>query len=94
VFAGQAEAEQTARIELASYIAGTLLLIVLMLFLCFKRPAHPWLVLINLPFSLIGSILAIGLSGIGCRSARWWGLSPSSAWARAIRFFCSPTTSI
>ena len=65
VFAGQADAEKTARIELAGYTAATLLLIVLILFLCFKRPAHPWLVLINLPFSLIGSILAIGLSGVG-----------------------------
>jgi Cu/Ag efflux pump CusA len=65
VFAGQAEAEQTARAELTGYTAGTLLLIVLILFLCFKRPAHPWLVMINLPFSLIGSILAIGISGIG-----------------------------
>jgi Cu/Ag efflux pump CusA len=65
VFAGQAEAEQTARIELTLYTGGTLLLIVMILFLCFKRPAHPWLVMINLPFSLIGSILAIGVSGIG-----------------------------
>ena len=65
VFAGQAEAEQTARLELTGYTAATLLLIVLILFLCFKRPAHPWLVMINLPFSLIGSILAIGISGIG-----------------------------
>jgi CzcA family heavy metal efflux pump len=65
VFAGQAEAERTARIELSAYTGGTLLLIVMILFLCFKRPAHPWLVMINLPFSLIGSILAIGISGIG-----------------------------
>jgi CzcA family heavy metal efflux pump len=65
VFAGQAEAEQTARIELTLYTGGTLLLIVMILFLCFKRPAHPWLVMVNLPFSLIGSILAIGISGIG-----------------------------
>jgi len=65
VFAGQSVAEQTARAELSLYTAGTLLLIVMILFLCFKRPAHPWLVLVNLPFSLIGSILAIGISGIG-----------------------------
>jgi CzcA family heavy metal efflux pump len=65
VFAGQAEAEQTARFELSAYTAGTLLLIVMILFLCFRRSAHPWLVMINLPFSLIGSILAIGVSGIG-----------------------------
>ena len=65
VFGGQAEAEQTTRLELAGYTAGTLLLIVMILFLCFKRHAHPWLVLVNLPFSLIGSILAIGISGVG-----------------------------
>jgi CzcA family heavy metal efflux pump len=64
-FAGQAEAEQTARFELTVYTGGTLILIVMVLFLCFTRPAHPWLVLVNLPFSLIGSILAIGISGIG-----------------------------
>jgi CzcA family heavy metal efflux pump len=64
-FEGQAEAEQTARFELAIYTGGTLILIVMVLFLCFRRRAHPWLVLVNLPFSLIGSILAIGLSGIG-----------------------------
>src|SRR5262249_20066363 len=44
---------------------GTLALIVMVLFLGFHRPAHPWLVLVNLPFSLIGSILAIGISDIG-----------------------------
>src|SRR5262249_14050593 len=65
VSAGQAEAEQPARIELPGYTAGTLLLIVMILFLCFKLPNHPWLVMVNLPFSLIGSILAIGISGIG-----------------------------
>jgi CzcA family heavy metal efflux pump len=65
VFEGQAEAEQTARFELSIYTGGTLVLIVMVLFLCFSRRTHPWLVLVNLPFSLIGSILAIGISGIG-----------------------------
>ena len=59
-FSGQAEAEQATRIELSIYTAATLVLIVMILFLCFNRPAHPWLVLVNLPFSLIGSIVAIG----------------------------------
>lgn len=65
VFSGQSEAEQAARIELAISTAATIALIVMVLFLCFHQPAHPWLVLVNLPFSLIGSIIAIGISGIG-----------------------------
>jgi CzcA family heavy metal efflux pump len=65
IFAGQAEAEQATRIQLSLYTVATLALIVMILFLCFKCRAHPWLVLVNLPFSLIGSILAIGISGIG-----------------------------
>jgi CzcA family heavy metal efflux pump len=65
VFSGQSEAEQAARIELAISAAAIVALVVMVLFLCFQRPAHPWLVLVNLPFSLIGSIVAIGISGIG-----------------------------
>jgi CzcA family heavy metal efflux pump len=65
VFAGQSEAEQAARIELAISTAATVALVVMVLFLCFHQRAHPWLVLVNLPFSLIGSIVAIGISGIG-----------------------------
>jgi CzcA family heavy metal efflux pump len=65
VFAGQSEAENVARIELTISTAATIALVIMVLFLCFKQRAHPWLVLANLPFSLIGSILAIGISGIG-----------------------------
>lgn len=65
VFAGQAEAEQATRIQLSLYAVATLALVVMVLFLCFTRRSHPWLVLVNLPFSLIGSISAIGATGIG-----------------------------
>jgi len=64
-FAGEAEAERIARLELLIFAALALASVVLILFLCFKRRAFPWLVLVNLPFSLIGSVLAVGLSGIG-----------------------------
>jgi CzcA family heavy metal efflux pump len=64
-FAGEAEAERAARLEMTVF--GTLALcgVILILFLCFRRRAYPWLVLANLPFSMIGSILAIGATGIG-----------------------------
>ena len=64
-FAGAAAAEQAARTELILYSAMALALIVLVLFMCFHWPMHAWLVLANLPFSLIGGILAIAITGIG-----------------------------
>ena len=64
-FSGQAEAGRAGTLELALYATLALALVVMILFLCFQRRAHPWLVLINLPFSLIGSILVIAVSGIG-----------------------------
>ncbi len=64
-FAGQAEAERAARIELVVFAAAAVLAVVLLLTVCFRRRAYPWLVLVNLPFSLLGSIAAIGFSGIG-----------------------------
>jgi Cu/Ag efflux pump CusA len=64
-FAGAAAAEQAARAELLLYSGLALALIVLVLFMCFRWRAHAWLVLANLPFSLIGSILAIAVTGVG-----------------------------
>lgn len=64
-FAGQAQAEREARLQLSLFAALALAGVVLILFLCFRRRAYPWLVLVNLPFSMIGSILAVGLTGIG-----------------------------
>ncbi len=64
-FSGAAEAEAKTRSELMLYSALSLALIVMILFISFHWRANSWLVLANLPFSLIGSILAIAATGIG-----------------------------
>jgi len=64
-FAGEAEAERQARLEIVLFAAFALIGVVLLLFLCFKRRMYPWLVVVNLPLSLLGGIAAIGLTGIG-----------------------------
>jgi CzcA family heavy metal efflux pump len=64
-FSGAAEAEARTRTELFLYSGVALALIVLILFVSFHWRANSWLVLANLPFSLIGSVLAIAVSGIG-----------------------------
>jgi Cu/Ag efflux pump CusA len=64
-FAGEAEAERQARIEIVLFSAFALVAVVLILFVCFRRRAYPWLVVANLPFSLLGSIIAIGVTGVG-----------------------------
>jgi Cu/Ag efflux pump CusA len=74
-FTGQAEAGQAGTIQIALYAALAMAVAVMVLFLCFSRRAHPWLVLVNLPFSLIGSILAIGLTGVGLSVGTLVGLA-------------------
>ncbi|MDP9065743.1 MAG: efflux RND transporter permease subunit, partial [Pseudomonadota bacterium] len=64
-FTGAAEAEAQTRNELYLYSALALALIVMILFISFHWRANSWLVLANLPFSLIGSVLAIAVTGIG-----------------------------
>ena len=64
-FAGASVAEQQARDELLLYSAMAFALIVVILFACFRWAAHAWLVLLNLPFALIGSIIAIAASSTG-----------------------------
>ncbi|MCP5412071.1 MAG: efflux RND transporter permease subunit [Alphaproteobacteria bacterium] len=73
-FAGAAAAEQKARTELILYSTMALALIVLVLFMCFRWQIHAWLVLANLPFSLIGGILAIAMTGIGLSLGAMVGL--------------------
>lgn len=74
-FAGQAQAEQAARLQLTGFSVLALVLVVLILFLCFRRRAYPLLVLVNLPFSMIGSILAVGLTHIGLSLGTLVGLA-------------------
>jgi CzcA family heavy metal efflux pump len=64
-FTGAAEAELKTRNELVLYSALALSLIVMILFTSFHWRANSWLVLANLPFSLIGSVLAIATTGLG-----------------------------
>jgi CzcA family heavy metal efflux pump len=64
-FTGAAEAEAQTRNELVLYSGLALALIVIILFVSFHWRANSWLVLANLPFSLIGSVLAIAVTGIG-----------------------------
>jgi Cu/Ag efflux pump CusA len=64
-FSGTAEAEAQTRSQLLLYSGLALALIVMILFTSFHWRANSWLVLANLPFSLIGSVFAIAATGIG-----------------------------
>ena len=64
-FTGAAAAERQARTELILYSGLALALIVMILFVSFHWRVNSWLVLANLPFSLIGSVFAIAVTGIG-----------------------------
>jgi CzcA family heavy metal efflux pump len=64
-YTGAAAAETQARNELLLYSAFSLALIVMILFVAFHWRANSWLVLANLPFSVIGSVLAIAVTGVG-----------------------------
>jgi CzcA family heavy metal efflux pump len=64
-FTGAAAAERQTRTELMMYSGLALALIVMILFMSFHWGANSWLVLANLPFSLIGSVFAIAVTGIG-----------------------------
>ncbi len=63
-FAGAAEAETAARTQLLLYSGAALVLILMILFACFRWRAHAWLVMVNLPFSLTGGIFAIAAAGL------------------------------
>ena len=64
-FTGAAAAEQQTRNELVLYSALAMALILMILFVSFHWRVNSWLVLANLPFSLIGSVFAIAITGVG-----------------------------
>jgi CzcA family heavy metal efflux pump len=64
-FTGAAEAEAQTRTELVLYSSLALALILMILLMSFHWRINSWLVMANLPFSLIGSVLAIAVTGIG-----------------------------
>ena len=64
-FTGAAEAERQTRVELLAYSGAALVLIVMILLVALHWPASGWLVMANLPFSLLGGVLVIAVTGIG-----------------------------
>jgi Cu/Ag efflux pump CusA len=64
-FTGAAAEEQHTRNQLYVFSGFALALIVMILFVSFHWRVNGWLVLANLPFSLIGSVLAITVTGLG-----------------------------
>jgi CzcA family heavy metal efflux pump len=64
-FTGAAAAERQTRNELLLYSGLALALILVILFVSFHWRVNSWLVLANLPFSLIGSVFAIAVTGVG-----------------------------
>jgi CzcA family heavy metal efflux pump len=64
-FTGAAAAENQTRAQLGLYFVLALGLILMVLIVAFRWRANSWLVMINLPFSLIGGVLAIVCTGIG-----------------------------
>jgi Cu/Ag efflux pump CusA len=61
---GAGEAETHARAQLLLYSGLSLVIIAGLLLAAFKWRRSAWLVLINLPFSLMGGVLAIALAGL------------------------------
>ena len=73
-FTGAAEAARAAQTQMLIYTAFALILIGIILFICFHWRGNTWLVLLNLPFSLIGSVAAIALMGSGLSLGAMVGL--------------------
>jgi len=64
-YTGAAAAERQTRNELVLYSTLAMALILVILFISFHWRVNSWLVLANLPFSLIGSVFAIAITGVG-----------------------------
>ena len=64
-YAGEGAAEEQALLELVMFSALVLVLIVVLLAMTFHWQRHIWLVVLNLPFALIGGVATIALTGIG-----------------------------
>jgi len=73
-FSGAAAAQTASRNQLLLYTVFALVLIGMILLICFHWRANTWLVLVNLPFSLIGSVAAIALMGSGLSVGAMVGL--------------------
>jgi CzcA family heavy metal efflux pump len=73
-FTGSAEAQRASQAQMALYTAFAVVLIGMLLFICFHWRSNTWLVLVNLPFSLIGAVVGIALAGGGLSVGAMVGL--------------------
>ncbi len=73
-FSGAAAEQTAAQNQMLLYTGFAVVLIGMILFLCFHWRSNTWLVLANLPFSLIGSVAAIVLMGAGLSVGAMVGL--------------------
>lgn len=73
-FTGAAEAQQAAQAQMLLYTGFALVLIGMILVMAFSWRTNTLLVLLNLPFSLIGSVAAIALLGSGLSLGAMVGL--------------------
>jgi CzcA family heavy metal efflux pump len=73
-FGGAAEEQRASTTQLLLYSAFALVLIAMILFISFGWRSNTWLVLVNLPFSLIGSVAAIAAMGEGLSVGAMVGL--------------------
>lgn len=73
-FSGAAAEQRAAQTQTLLYTAFAVALIGMILFICFQWRANTWLVLVNLPFSLIGAVAGIALTGGGLSVGAMVGL--------------------
>ena len=73
-FSGAAAEQNASTNQLLLYSGFALVLIGMILFICFHWRSNTWLVLVNLPFSLIGSVAAIAAMGTGLSVGAMVGL--------------------
>jgi CzcA family heavy metal efflux pump len=73
-FSGAAAEQRSSQNQMMLYTGFAAILILMILFISFHWRANTWLVLINLPFSLIGSVAAIALMGGGLSLGAMVGL--------------------
>jgi Cu/Ag efflux pump CusA len=73
-FTGAAEAQRASQNQMLLYTGFAVVLIGMILFICFQWRSNTWLVMVNLPFSLIGAVVAIALTGGGLSVGAMVGL--------------------
>jgi CzcA family heavy metal efflux pump len=73
-FTGAAAEQRAAQTQTLLYTAFAVALIGMILFICFHWRVNTWLVLVNLPFSLIGAVVGIALTGTGLSVGAMVGL--------------------